>query len=120
MCLYGQTLYHSKEHLSRITVIYIFIVRIYKITEDIAQFSFKVLGNSKNYNIFYFIIKFILTSFGISLSLIVMTQSNNILLDHSRTHEYLNISISGKSIETPMNTNDLSLLTAKTKRKTSK
>ena len=31
---------------------YIFIVRIYKITEDIAQFSFKVLKNIENYNIF--------------------------------------------------------------------
>ena len=48
-----------------------------------------------------------------------MTQSNNILLDHSITHGDLNISISRKSLETPMNTNDLSSLTAKTKRKTS-
>ena len=48
-----------------------------------------------------------------------MTQSNNILLDHSITHDDLNISISRKSLETPMNTNDLSSLTAKTKRKTS-
>ena len=48
-----------------------------------------------------------------------MTQSNNILLDHSITHDYLNISVSRKSLETPMNTNDLSSLTAKTKRKTS-
>ena len=48
-----------------------------------------------------------------------MTQSNNILLDHSITHDDLNISISGKSLETPMNTNDLSSLTAKTERKTS-
>ena len=31
---------------------YIFIMRIYKITEDIAQFSLKVLKNIKNYNIF--------------------------------------------------------------------
>ena len=44
---------------------YIFIVRIYKITEDIAQFNFKVLKNIKNYNIFYFIKQFIFTSFGI-------------------------------------------------------
>ena len=49
-----------------------------------------------------------------------MTQSNNILLDHSITHDDLNISISRKSLETPMNTNDLSSLTAKTKKKTSK
>ena len=48
-----------------------------------------------------------------------MIQSNNILLDHSITHDDLNISISRKSLETPMNTNDLSSLTAKTKRKTS-
>ena len=48
-----------------------------------------------------------------------MTQSDNILLDHSITHDDLNISISRKSLETPMNTNDLSSLTAKTKRKTS-
>ena len=48
-----------------------------------------------------------------------MTQSDNILLDHSITHNDLNISISRKSLETPMNTNDLSSLTAKTKRKTS-
>ena len=48
-----------------------------------------------------------------------MKQSNNILLDHSITHDNLNISISRKSLENPMNTNDLSLLTAKTKRKTS-
>ena len=48
-----------------------------------------------------------------------MTQSNNIQLDHSRTHDDLNISISRKSLETLMNTNDLSLLRAKTKRKTS-
>ena len=48
-----------------------------------------------------------------------MTQSNNILLDHSITPDDLNISISRKSLETPMNTNDLSLITAKTKRKMS-
>ena len=48
-----------------------------------------------------------------------MTQSNNILLDHSITHDGLNISISRKSLETPMSTNDLPLLTAKAKRKTS-
>ena len=48
-----------------------------------------------------------------------MTQSNNIQLDHSITHDDLNISISGKSLETPMNTYDLSSLTAKTKKKMS-
>ena len=48
-----------------------------------------------------------------------MTQSNNVLLGHLITCEDLNISISRKSLETPMNTNDLSSLTAKTKRKTS-
>ena len=48
-----------------------------------------------------------------------MAQSNNILLDHSITHDDLNISISRKLLKTPMNTNDLSSLTAKTKRKTS-
>ena len=48
-----------------------------------------------------------------------MTQSNNILLDHSITHDDLNISISRKSLENPMNANDLSSLTVKTKRKTS-
>ena len=48
-----------------------------------------------------------------------MKQSNNILLDHSITHDDLNISILKKSLENPMNTNDLSPLTAKTKRKTS-
>ena len=48
-----------------------------------------------------------------------MTQSTNILLDHLITHDDLNISISRKSLEAPMNTNDLSLLTAKTKKKTS-
>ena len=48
-----------------------------------------------------------------------MTQSNNILLDHSITQDELNISISRKSLETPMNTNDLSSLIPKTKRKTS-
>ena len=48
-----------------------------------------------------------------------MTQSNNILLDHLITHDDLNISISKKSLETPINTNDLSSLTAKTKKKTS-
>ena len=48
-----------------------------------------------------------------------MMQSNNILLDHSINQDDLNISISRKSLETPMNTNDLSSLTAKTKRKTS-
>ena len=48
-----------------------------------------------------------------------MTQSNNILLDHSITHDDLNISISRKSLEIPLNTNDLSSLTAKTKRETS-
>ena len=48
-----------------------------------------------------------------------MTQSNNILLDHSITQDDLNISIPRKSLETPMNTNDLSSLTAITKRKTS-
>ena len=48
-----------------------------------------------------------------------MTQSNNIQLDHSITHDDLNISISRKSLEAPMNTNDLSSVTAKTKRKTS-
>ena len=48
-----------------------------------------------------------------------MTQSNNILLVHSITHDDLSISISRKSLETPMNTNGLSPLTAKTKRKTS-
>ena len=48
-----------------------------------------------------------------------MTQSNNILLDHLITHDDLNISISRESLETSMNTNDLSSLTAKTKRKTS-
>ena len=46
-----------------------------------------------------------------------MMQSNNILLDHSINQDDLNISISRKSSETPMNTNDLSLLTAITKRK---
>ena len=46
-----------------------------------------------------------------------MTQSNNILLDQSITHDDLNICISRKSLEKPMNTNDLSLLTAKTKKK---
>ena len=45
-----------------------------------------------------------------------MTQFNNILLDHLITHDDLNISISEKSLETPMNTNDLSSLTAKTKK----
>ena len=48
-----------------------------------------------------------------------MAQSNNILLDHSITHDDLNISVSRKSLETPMNTNDLSSLTPKTKQKTS-
>ena len=48
-----------------------------------------------------------------------MTQSNNILLDHSITHDDLNISVSRKSLETPTNTNDLSSLTAKTNRKRS-
>ena len=48
-----------------------------------------------------------------------MTQSNNILLNHSITHDDLNISISRKSLEIPLNANDLSSLTAKTKRKTS-
>ena len=48
-----------------------------------------------------------------------MTQSNSILLHHLITHDDLNISILRKSLETPMNANDLSLLTAKTKRKTS-
>ena len=48
-----------------------------------------------------------------------MIQTNNILLDHSITHDDLNISISRKSLEIPMNTNDLSSITAKTKRKTS-
>ena len=48
-----------------------------------------------------------------------MTQSNNILLDHSITQDELNISISRKSLDTPMNTNDLSSLIPKTKRKTS-
>ena len=43
-------------------------------------------------------------------------QSNNILLDHSINQDDLNISISRKSLETPTNTNDLSLLTAMTKR----
>ena len=46
-----------------------------------------------------------------------MMQSNNILLDQSINQDDLNISISRKSSETPMNTNDLSLLTAITKRK---
>ena len=46
-----------------------------------------------------------------------MTQSNNILLDQSITYDDLNICISRKSLEKPMNTNDLSLLTAKTKKK---
>ena len=49
VCLHAQTLYHFKEHLRRIT--YIFIVRIYKITEVIAQFNFRVLKNIRNYNI---------------------------------------------------------------------
>ena len=48
-----------------------------------------------------------------------MKQSNNILLDHSITHDDLNISVSRKSLETPTNTNDLSSLTAKTNRKRS-
>ena len=48
-----------------------------------------------------------------------MTHSNNVLLDHSITHDYLNIPISRKSLETPMKTNDLRSLVAKTKRKTS-
>ena len=48
-----------------------------------------------------------------------MTQSNNILLVHSITHDDLSISISRKSLETSMNTNGLSSLTGKTKRKTS-
>ena len=48
-----------------------------------------------------------------------MPQSDNILLDHLITHDDLNISISRKSLENPMNTNDLSSLTAKRKRKTS-
>ena len=48
-----------------------------------------------------------------------MTQSSSILLHHLITHDDLNISISRKSLETPMNTNGLSSLTAKTKRKTS-
>ena len=43
-----------------------------------------------------------------------MMQSNNILLDHLITHDDLNISISRKSLETSMNTNDMSSLTAKT------
>ena len=46
-----------------------------------------------------------------------MTQSNNILLDQPITYDDLNICISRKSLEKPMNTNDLSLLTAKTKKK---
>ena len=49
-----------------------------------------------------------------------MTQSNNILLDDSITHDDLNISISKTSLEAPINTNDLSPLTAKIKRETSK
>ena len=48
-----------------------------------------------------------------------MTQSNNILLDHSISYDNLNVSISRKSLETPMDINDLPLLTTKTKRKTS-
>ena len=47
-----------------------------------------------------------------------MTQSDNILLHHAITHDNLNISISRKSLKTPMNTNELSSLTAKTKKKT--
>ena len=43
-----------------------------------------------------------------------MMQSDNILLDHLITHDDLNISISRKSLETFMNTNDMSSLTAKT------
>ena len=43
-----------------------------------------------------------------------MMQSNNILLDHLITHDDLNISISRKLLETSMNTNDMSSLTAKT------
>ena len=43
-----------------------------------------------------------------------MMQSDNILLDHLITHDDLNISISRKSLETSMNTNDMSSLTAKT------
>ena len=49
-----------------------------------------------------------------------MKQSNDILLDQSFTHDALNISISRKSLEIPMNTNDLSSLTAKTIGKISK
>ena len=97
-------------------------MRIYKFTEDIAQFSFKVLKNIKNYNIFTLLYSSYLlaySSYLLAYSLIIMTQSNNILLDHSITHDDLNISISRKSLENPVNTNDLSLLTAKTKRKTS-
>ena len=48
-----------------------------------------------------------------------MTQSDNILLDHTITHDNLNISTSRKSLKTPMNTNELTSLTAKTKKKTS-
>ena len=48
-----------------------------------------------------------------------MKQSNDILLDQSLTHDDLNISISRKSLEIPINTNDLSSLTAKTKGKMS-
>ena len=47
-----------------------------------------------------------------------MTQSDNILLHHTITHDNLNISISRKSLKTPMNTIELSSLTAKTKKKT--
>ena len=51
------------------------------------------------------------------MSFVIITQSNNIQLDHSITHDDLNISISRKLSETPMNTNDLSSLTDKTEKK---
>ena len=45
---------------------YIFIVRIYKITEDIAQFSFKVLKNIKNCNIFSLLYSSYLLALGLN------------------------------------------------------
>ena len=50
VCLHGQKLYHWKEHLRRITVIYFYCENLQNYWR--YRFSFKVLKTVKNYNIF--------------------------------------------------------------------
>ena len=118
VCLHGQKLYHWKEHFRRITVIYYYCVESTKLLKILHNLVLKFWKISKTAIFFLYYTVHIYWLW----DLIIIGNydaSNNILLDHTITHGDLNISISRKSLETLMNTNDLSSLTAKTKKKTS-